>query len=61
MSANNFLDWVKSIITELGKIGGWLQTPIVKLGSLDVTPLGLVTVGGLLAFVVVAIVKWVVN
>lgn len=58
MTYNGFLDWVEKVITELAKIGEWLNTPLITLGNLTFTPLLLVTVGGLTAFVVIAVVKW---
>lgn len=59
MDYTQFLSWCKTALTEFAKIGSWLTDPIIKLGSLEASPLVLLTAGGLVAFIVVAVVKWV--
>lgn len=58
MNANGFLDFLNTLINGFLTASEWLNTPLNFLG-ISITPLHLVTFGGLVTFLTVAIVKWV--
>lgn len=61
MDANTFIDWVANIFTKAHEIGEWLATPIKITNSLALSPLMLISIGGLVVFVGIAVVKWVIS
>lgn len=61
MEYNELLSWCETLITQLSNIGYWLVKPVISLGGLDLTPLALMTGGGLIVFIGVAVVKWVIS
>lgn len=61
MGYSELLSWFENLITELSNIGYWLTQPVTSFGGLDLTPLVLMTGAGLIAFIGVAVVKWVVS
>lgn len=61
MDAQVFLQWIRDIFGGLVTIGNYLTEPFITLGDIKISILSLLTVGGLSAFLVVAIVKWVAN
>ncbi len=52
---SSFVDWFSQLFTGFAQMGSWLTTPIWN----NWTPLSLIGFWGLSAFLVVAIVKWV--
>lgn len=60
MNYQVFFDWCQKIISGASRLGEWLSTPIT-IGNLTITPLILVSVSGLIAFIGLAIIKWVVS
>lgn len=60
MAISRWLSWFESLLTGFAKAGQWLINPI-QIGDLSLTPLGLISFTGLSAFIVVAIIKWVVS
>ena len=60
MSGTWFL-WFHNLITGFAQATSWLTSNVLTIGDLEVSPLGLISFAGLTAFIVVALVKWVVN
>lgn len=58
MDYSLFLTWIEKVIQTFSTIGGWLTTP---LEYINIAPLWLITGTGLVAFLVTAIIKWVIN
>lgn len=63
--ANTFILWLQTFLTGIGQAGDWLVSkPFQDTGIetlQDLTPLALIGIGGLIIFIVVAIVKWVIS
>lgn len=55
-----FINWFYNLLTGFSGALAWLVSPIT-IGDLQVSPLGIISFGGLTAFIAVAIVKWVVS
>ena len=60
MNYNGFLSWCENIILSASRLGEFLTTPI-NIGSTSIAPIYLVGVGGLIVFIGLAIVKWVIS
>lgn len=60
MSFDYILLWFQDILKSVLNISEWFITPI-EFEGLSFTPLGLLTASGLIAFLGVAIVKWVIS
>lgn len=61
MDSNTFLTWVNKLMVGFADAGTWLVTPIADIEPFKIAPITLITFGGLTAFIVVAIVKWVIS
>ena len=62
MDITTFWNWASEITTSFGKIGNWLVNPFINAPGLQwVTPLTLLGATGLIAFIGVAVVKWVIS
>lgn len=61
MQMEQFIQWIEKLIQDFGKVGSWLFTPIFSYNNLSITPILLVSFGGLITFIVIAIIKWGVN
>lgn len=60
MNFNYILSWFENLILSIMDISNWFITPF-NFGGLTFTPLGLLTATGLIAFLGVAVVKWVIS
>lgn len=60
MNYQVFLDWCVKLVNGASKLGEWLSTPLT-FGNITITPLILVSVTGLIVFIGLAIIKWVVS
>lgn len=60
MNYNGFFTWVTNLFQGASYLGEWLTTPI-QIGSISVAPLLLISVSGLIIFIGLAIVKWVIS
>lgn len=60
MEYTMFLDWTKKLLIGFSDLGAWLTEPI-QVGNITTSPLVLVSVSGLIAFIGVAIILWVIN
>lgn len=58
METNQFIEWIQKLITDFSQVGTWLFTPIFTYNNISLTPILLVTFGGLLVFIVIAVIKW---
>lgn len=61
MDSNSFLTFWEQLLTGFMNLGNWLTNPIFQLGDIKVSPLVLVTATGLIAFIGVAFVKWLID
>lgn len=61
MDITTFWSWASEITQSFAKIGNWLNSPIANISGLNITPLALLGASGLIAFIGVAVVKWVVS
>lgn len=64
MDSTMFLNWIKDLCVKASQVGSWLTTPFFNQyvpgwGQITLTPLVLVSVGGLLSFIVIAFAKWI--
>ena len=61
--AGTFFLWFQSFLTGAGEAFMFLTShPFEKVPGLEtITPLGLITIGGLVGFFAVALVKWLIN
>lgn len=60
MNYQVFFDWAQKVFQGAAQLGEWLSTPIT-FGNITITPLILVSCSGLIAFIGLAIIKWVVS
>ena len=60
MNYQAFIDWAQKVIQGASQLGEWLTTPIT-IGNITIAPLILVSVSGLIIFIGLAIVKWVIS
>ena len=64
--ANTFILWLQNFLAGMTTAGAWLVSkPFSDIAGIpdtikNLTPLGLIGLSGLIAFIVVAIVKWVI-
>lgn len=59
MNYQGFLDFIKNVVGGFLTAGEWLNTPITIGDYFSFTPIMLLSIGGLTAFLTVAIIKWV--
>lgn len=57
MDYSGFLTWAKNVLVEANDVASWLVTPI-NIGDVSVSPIVLFSVGGLLTFIAIAVVSW---
>lgn len=60
MNYQVFLNWCDNIVKGASQLGEWLSTPL-KIGSVQLSPLLLVSIGGFIVFIGIAILKWVLS
>lgn len=60
MDYNLFLEWIYKLFSGFASVGSWITTPIT-IGSLSIAPIWLLGSTGLIAFISIAIVKWVLS
>lgn len=61
MEGNVFLKWAQDFITGGSTLTTWILTPIKITESWTVSPLLLVSIGGLIVFISLAVVFWVLS
>ena len=61
MEMNQFIIWIEKLVSDFGKVGSWLFSPVFSYNNISVTPILLVSFGGLISFIVIAVIKWGVN
>lgn len=61
MNTSSFLGWCETLINGLSQAGEWLVTEIKVTDNFAFSPLTLITFAGLTAFILIAVVKWVVS
>lgn len=54
------LNWLEDLVKSFVDMSYWFTNPLT-FGTISITPLELLTAGGLVAFLSVAIVKWVIS
>lgn len=58
MNTDLFFEWIVKVVSSFANIGNWLVTP---LQGINIAPIWILTGTGLIAFMVIAVVKWVVS
>ena len=60
MNYATFMNWAENIIRGANYLGEWLSTPI-QVGNTTIAPIILISVSGLILFVGIALIKWVIS
>lgn len=56
-----FIHWLEDFIYSVNTLYEWLTLPLVDLGGFSLTPIMLISVGGLTAYLGIAITKWLIS
>lgn len=55
-----FFEWIENLFNGMSEAGTWIITPI-NFGSFSIAPIYLISVGGLITFIAVAVIKWIIS
>lgn len=53
-----FISWLEDFIYSSNMLYEWLTLPLVDLGGFSLSPIMLISIGGLTAYLTIAITKW---